>query len=92
MHMLLVHTNFDELDLVTLLDLQAHLFEHCINLFVEHNSSILRWKHQVVEQNANVMTFVDVLTHPGILRRRAAGNVPKRDSTRHDEPLEGWKQ
>jgi hypothetical protein len=30
----------------------------------------------VVEQNGNVMAFMDVLTHPGILRRRAAGNLP----------------
>jgi hypothetical protein len=31
----------------------------------------------VVEQNGNVVTFVDVLTHAFILRRRAAGNRPK---------------
>ena len=30
----------------------------------------------MVEQNGNVMAFMDVLTHPGILRRRAAGNPP----------------
>jgi hypothetical protein len=46
-------------------------------LCVEHSPPILCRKHQVVEQNGNVVTFVDVLTPAFILRRRAAGNRPK---------------
>jgi hypothetical protein len=36
----------------------------------------------VVEQNGNVVTFVDVLTHAFIPRRSAAGNRPKEIETR----------
>jgi hypothetical protein len=30
----------------------------------------------MVQQDSNVMAFMDVLTHSAILRRRAAGNLP----------------
>ena len=43
--------------------------------FVKYSRSILRRKHQMLQQNCYVMTFVDVLTHLYNLRHLAAGNL-----------------
>lgn len=54
-------TNFQKLDLVPLLDLQAADFELGFNFGGEHCFSVFHWANHVVELQADIVAFVDVL-------------------------------
>lgn len=74
--MVFIDANFYELHLISLLDLQANLLQDPINLLVKDCPAVLCWKNEVVQQDCDVMAFVNVLAHPTILRRKRRGTDP----------------
>ncbi len=77
MNMISICANLQELELVSLLNFQANLFQYLINFTVKDGSSILSWKYQVVHQYRNVMTLMNIFAHPTILRRKRRGIEPQ---------------
>src|SRR5215204_4977799 len=77
MHMIPVGADLQELELIASLDPQTDVSQRLVDRRIEHGSSIFGWKHQVVEQNRNVMALVDVEAHPRDLRRKRRGMHPK---------------
>ena len=78
MHVVSVRTNFQKLDFVAQLNFQARFLQHRLYLTIEHNPSVLRRKHQVIQQHRNVVILVKVLaTHLPRIPPQGAGNLPK---------------
>lgn len=82
MDMVSISPNFDELDLVAALNIETHIFENAINMFIKDYSPVLSRKHQVVQQNRYVVAFVYVIAHAAKLpktklRRKRRGIYPK---------------
>src|SRR5215204_1898741 len=77
MHMIPVGADLQELELIASLDPQTDVSQRLVDRRIEHGSSIFGWKHQVVEQNRDVMALVDVEAHPRDLRRKRRGMHPK---------------
>lgn len=63
MDMVPVQANFQEMNLVTLLDLKTNLFESLRNGIAQHFSPIFDRTDKMVQKQAFVMTLVDMLTH-----------------------------
>lgn len=76
MHMILICADLQELHLIPTLQLNAHVPQLLIHFFVEDGTSLLCWKNQMVYQDGNIMTLMDVLTHISILRRKRRGIYP----------------
>src|ERR1035437_5641164 len=63
MHMILICADLQKLHLIPALQFNAHISQFLIHFIVEDSTPVLCWKHQMVYQNGNVMTLMDVLTH-----------------------------
>ena len=63
MDVVAIGANFQKLDLITLLYLQAHVLERHVYGFIEHHATILGRTHQMVKQHTDIMTLVDVTAH-----------------------------
>src|SRR3954452_3414632 len=77
MHMVPVGANLQELELIASLDPSTDVPQSLVNRRIEHRSSVFGRKHQMVEQNRDVMALVDVEAHPRDLRRKRRGMHPK---------------
>jgi hypothetical protein len=77
MHMVLVGPNFKELDLITLRNFQTDLFQNFIHVAVKDSSTIFGWTYKMVQQDRNVMAFLDQFAHAPILAQQAAGKCPR---------------
>ncbi len=55
MHVILVCTDFEEVDLVPLGDLKADCLQSQIDGFGEHQLSILRWAYDVVDEQRDIV-------------------------------------
>ena len=77
MNVIFVRSNFQKLDLVPLFDSKARLFEYLVNLFIDYSPSVLRRKHDVVQQYRDVVTLVYVFAHPRRLRPKGRGIDPQ---------------
>ena len=77
MHMILVRAYLQKLHLIAFRNFQTYFFQNCINPLVEHCSSVLRRKYQVVHQHRYVVTLVDIFAHPQSLRRKRRGIQPE---------------
>src|SRR5512147_691686 len=74
MYMILIRSNFEKLNLVTIGNFQTHIFQHLVHLIINHCSSIFSWTDKMIDQDGHIMAFSDDVTHAAILsRRRAAG-------------------
>lgn len=74
MHMILIHSNLEKLNLVTIGDFLTHIIRDLVNLFIDDCSSIFCWIDKMMDQDGYIMTFSDQVTHMAILSRsRAAG-------------------
>ena len=87
MYMVLVRADLQELDLLPRLDLQTYLPQDLIDGRIEHRSTILGRKHQMIQQNRDVIALVDLAAHPPRLRRKRrrmqpAGIQPEQSSGR----------
>jgi hypothetical protein len=89
MDMVFICSNLQKLNLIPLLNFQTHFFERLVYFLINHYPAILGWKHQMVEQDRNVMTFMDILTHPCILRPKGRGIYPKRLNENKSESHQG---
>ena len=74
--MILVCTDFQKFQLVTIFDLQTHIAQLFINLRIENRATIFRRKHKVVKQYRNVMALMNIFAHANILRRKRRGIEP----------------
>src|SRR3954451_13718467 len=77
MDMVPVGANLQDLELIASLDPQTDVPQSLVNRRIEHRSSVLGRKHQMVKQNRDVMALVDVKAHPRDLRRKRRGMHPK---------------
>lgn len=75
MHMILIRPDLQKLYLISILQFDAHILQFLVYTIVEDNTSIFCWKHQMIDQNSNIMTLMDILTHINILRRKRRGDV-----------------
>ena len=60
MNMILVCAYFKKMNLISLLYLQTNIFQCLINCFSEHNSTVFRRTHKMVQQYRNIMRFMYV--------------------------------
>jgi hypothetical protein len=77
MHLILVCTDLQKLYLVPQLNSNTRFLQHLLNLFVDHNPSVLRWKYQVIQQHQNIVILVNVFAHPPRIPPQGAGNLPR---------------
>jgi hypothetical protein len=73
MHVVPVGPDLQELELIASLDPQAHVSQRLVNRRIEHRPSVFGRKHQMVEQDRDVVALVDVDAHPRDLRRKRRG-------------------
>jgi hypothetical protein len=63
MHIIFVGTNFQNSHVISLFQAKACVFEYHIKFLVKHHSSVLRWRHQVVNQHRHVAALVYAFAH-----------------------------
>lgn len=83
MNMILVRPYLQKLHLIALLNFQTYLFQNLINPAVEHGSSTLRRKYQVVHQHRYLVTIMDIFAHQQSLRRKRRGIQPEEINSAH---------
>lgn len=77
MDMILIRTHFQKMNLVTFLDLLTNVRQRPVNLFVEDCTPILRRKNKVIQQNTNIVAFMQILAHLPSLRPKGRGIEPE---------------
>ncbi len=80
-NMILVRSYLQKLHLVAFPNFQTYLFQNFISPVVEHCSSVLCRKYQVVHQHRYVVALVDIFAHPQNLRRKRRGIQPEKQLT-----------
>ena len=76
MHMILVGTDFEEMDVVSLCDLKAGLFDCLIDCFGEHYSPVFGRTDDVVHHHIYVVALVYVDAHlRSLASQQAAGYI-----------------
>ena len=82
-NVILIGADFQKLDLIAPLNGQTHFFDHFVNLGIDHRSPVLRRKDEVIEQYRDVVTLMQIDTHPANLLHAASGGElnPKRLKT-----------
>ena len=63
MDVVFVSTDFEKMYLVPFFYLETCLFDYLIHLFINNHTSILGGKYDVVQENGDVVAFVDELAH-----------------------------
>lgn len=81
MHMIFVRSYFQKLHLITLLDFKTYIPELHVYLFIKHRTTVFRRKNKMIEQHCNIMTLVDILTHPPSLAASGGEFDPQRLKT-----------
>ncbi len=76
MHMIPIRTYLQKFHLVALLKLKVYLPKCFINFCIKHNPPILRRKNKMINQNTNIVAFVDIFAHLYSLRRKRRGIYP----------------
>ncbi len=88
MNVILIGADFQKLDLVSPLDGQTHFFDHLVYLRIDHRSPVLRRKDQVIEQDRDVMAFMEIDTHPAnLLHPASRGEL---DPKRFNQGMKPW--
>ena len=77
--MVLFNTDLNEDNFVPLSYLQAHFLEDRIYLFCKHNTSVLGWAYQMIQQYRYVMMLMVIFSHIIMLTpfkrpKQASGN------------------
>jgi len=76
MDVIFVGSNFYKLDRISFLYPQAHILDNRINVFIDHHPSVLRRKHQVIQQRSDVVILMKVFAHPPRIPPQGSGNLP----------------
>ena len=77
MHMILIGTNLQEFQLVSLLYVQTDFLHNIVHMIIKYCTPIFGRKYQMVYQYRYVMTLMYVFAHIGILRRKRRGIQPQ---------------
>ncbi len=73
MHIILIYTNLQEFQLLSLLDVQADFLYNIVHMIVKYCTPIFGRKYQIIYQYLYVMTLMYVFAHIGILRCKQQG-------------------
>jgi len=68
MHIILIYTNLQEFQLLSLLDIQADFLCNIVHMIVKYCTPIFDRKYQIIYQYLYVMTLMYIFAHIGILR------------------------
>ena len=79
--MIFVRSYLQKLHLITLLDFKTYIPELHVYLFIKHRTTVFRRKNKMIEQHCNIMTLVDILTHPPSLAASGGEFDPQRLKT-----------
>lgn len=83
--MILVSAYFKKMYFVSFLDLQTDTLDGHIHLLIDNSPAILRWKDYVVQEDGDIVTFVDEFAHAYDYittdTPQGAGNMTRRDLT-----------
>ena len=77
MHMILICTNLQEFELVSLLYVQADFLHNIVHMIIKYYTPIFGRKYQMVYQYRYVMALMYVFAHIRILRRKRRGIQPQ---------------
>ena len=77
MYMILICTNLQEFQVISLLDVQTDFLHHIVYMIIKYCTPIFCWKYQMVYHYRYVMTVMYVFAHIKILRRKRRGIQPK---------------
>ncbi len=77
MDVILICTNLQEFQLVSLLDIQTDLLHNIIHMIIKYCAPILGRKNQMIYQYRYIMTLMYVFAHTDILRRKRRGIQPQ---------------
>ena len=76
MHMILICTDLQEFQLVSLLYVQTDFLHNLVHMIIEYCTPIFGWKYQMVYQYRYIVTLMYVFAHIAILRRKRRGIQP----------------
>jgi len=77
MHMILIGTNLQEFQLVSLLYVQTDFLHNIVHMIIKYCTPIFGRKYQMVYQYRYVMALMYVFAHIRILRRKRRGIQPQ---------------
>jgi hypothetical protein len=82
--MIPIRTNLQENNGIPFGNLQTDLFEHGIDMPVKHDTSILGWTDQMVHQDRDIVTLMNIFAHTSDNNgskqaKQASGNLTPRD-------------
>ena len=81
MHMVFISADLNERYLVAFADFQTCFFEFLVNFFCKDYSPVFGRADDVVQQQRDIVTLMDILAHSASISQQAAGNMTRRDST-----------
>ena len=93
MHMILICTNLQEFQLVSLLYVQTDFLHNLVHMIIKYCTPIFGRKYQMVYQYRYVMTLMYVFAHIDILRRKRRGIQPQgiEGNSTHKEVCNGFR-
>jgi len=78
MNMVFVGTNLQKFHLIPISDRKTDLLQYFVDVWIENRSPIFRRKHQVIQQDRDIVALLNVLAHGPILRRKRRGIRPEK--------------
>ena len=70
--MILVRSDFEKVHIISFRDVETGFLDGMVNLFRDHDTTILCRTDNVVDETADIVTFVEIETHISILSCSAA--------------------
>ena len=77
MHMILICTDLQEFQLVSLLYVQTNFLHNLVHMIIKNCTPIFGREYQMVYQYRYVMALMYIFAHIGILRRKRRGIQPQ---------------
>ena len=76
--MVFVSPYFQKLYLIAFFDIQTNIFKFMFYRLIKHRSSVLRWKYQVIQQDCNIVTLMNIFTYSPIFAASCGEYNPQR--------------
>ena len=67
MHMIFVCSNLQKDHGIAFLNLKTYIPQSFIHLWIKNYPAVLRWTSEMIQQNRNIMTFMDIPAHTTII-------------------------